>query len=152
MKKLSLFNIALLLAGLLLAQESLAQNDNPFSLPEGALARLGKGSIGRGDRALAWSPDGTRLAVASSIGIWLYDAANRGGSRPAHGPYRMEVTSVSFSPDGSPPWPVAVGTRPSACGMVASGQEIGHPPRPYSLRSIRWSFSPDGNYARQWCQ
>ena len=30
--------------------------------------------IGRGTMYdLAYSPDGTRLAVASSVGIWLYD-------------------------------------------------------------------------------
>ena len=40
--------------------------------------RLGKGRIGLGDRAVAVSPDGSRLAVASGIGIWLYDAAPPG--------------------------------------------------------------------------
>ena len=74
MKKRSLFSFALLWAGVLFVQDSLAQNDNPFSLPEGALARLGKGGISWGDRSVAYSPDGTRLAVATSIGIWLYDA------------------------------------------------------------------------------
>ena len=41
-----------------------------LNLPEGAKARLGKGAIAD----IAYSPDGTRLAVAGSIGIWLYDA------------------------------------------------------------------------------
>ena len=36
-----------------------------LSLPEGAKARLGKGRISE----IAYSPDGTQLAVASSIGI-----------------------------------------------------------------------------------
>ena len=40
------------------------------NLPEGARARLGKGRI----FDAAYSPDSKLLAVASSIGIWLYDA------------------------------------------------------------------------------
>ena len=64
-----------LLAGVLFAQDSLAEDYTRWNLPEGALARLGKGRIGWGDRAVAYSPDGTRLAVGGSLGIWLYDAA-----------------------------------------------------------------------------
>ena len=41
-----------------------------MSLPEGAKLRLGKGTL----RDVTYSPDGTRLAVASSIGIRIYDA------------------------------------------------------------------------------
>ena len=50
-------------------------NYQGWHLPDGAIARLGKGAIGMGDRAVAFSPDGQRLAVASSTGIWLYDVA-----------------------------------------------------------------------------
>ena len=46
-----------------------AQDYTQWHLPEGAKARLGKGSIGE----IVYSPDGTLLAVASRIGIWLYD-------------------------------------------------------------------------------
>ena len=61
------------------------------------LARLGQGQI----RDVAWSPDGETLAIASSIGVWLYDSDNL-----AHQPRLFEghskpVTSVAFSPDGS---------------------------------------------------
>ena len=45
------------------------QDYTQMNLPEGAVARLGKGSI----KAIQYSPDGARLAVHSSIGIWLYD-------------------------------------------------------------------------------
>ena len=44
-----------------------------LNLPEGAIARLGKGSI----NVIQYSPDGTLLAVAGSIGIWLYDTATQ---------------------------------------------------------------------------
>ena len=39
-------------------------------LPEGAFARLGKGSI----NDIAYSPDGKYLVVASDIDVWIYDA------------------------------------------------------------------------------
>ena len=47
------------------------QDYTRWNLPEGASARLGKGSI---IGNIAYSPDGTRLVVPSSIGIWIYDA------------------------------------------------------------------------------
>ena len=70
-----------------------AKDYTQFSLPEGAKARLGKGSINE----IQYSPDGTRLAVAGSIGIWLYDTA--GYQEVA----LLEVggRSVAFSPDGN---------------------------------------------------
>jgi WD40 repeat protein len=73
-----------------------AQDYTQFSLPEGAKARLGKGWIS-GD--IAYSPDGTRLAVASSIGIWLYDTATHQEVALLKG-HTDSVESVAFSPDG----------------------------------------------------
>ncbi len=40
-----------------------------WQLPEGAKMRLGKGEI----NDIKFSPDGSHLAVATSIGIWIYD-------------------------------------------------------------------------------
>lgn len=54
-----MFTVALLWVGVLLEQETWARN---FSLPEGALARLGKGHI----QEVAYSPDGTRLALPAA--------------------------------------------------------------------------------------
>ena len=64
-------------------------------LPEGAKSRLGKGEIS----AITYSPDGTRLAVASSIGIWLYDPDN-GQALDLLTTHTDYVSSVAFSPDG----------------------------------------------------
>ncbi len=70
-----------------------------WHLPEGATARLGKGALERGDRAVALSADGRCLAVASGIGVWLYEAAT---SRAlALLPTESAVHSVSFSLDGT---------------------------------------------------
>ena len=97
MKKLPLPRIALLLVGVLFAQESRAQDYTRWGLPEGVLARLGKGRLTGG--ALAYSPDGTRLAVANKIGIWLYDAHT--GTEVALLASHTAIRSVSFSPDGT---------------------------------------------------
>lgn len=66
-----------------------------LSLPEGAKARLGKGKI----HEIQYAPDGTRLAVAGSIGIWLYDAQTN-EELDLLGGYMCSVRSLSFSPDG----------------------------------------------------
>ena len=47
-----------------------AQSYTHWDLPEGAKARLGKGSAG----GLKFSADGNRLMVQNSVGIWVYDA------------------------------------------------------------------------------
>ena len=49
---------------------ALAQDYTRWNLPEHATLRLGKGSV----ENVTYSPDGKRLYVDSSIGIWTYDA------------------------------------------------------------------------------
>lgn len=65
-----------------------------WALPEGAIARLGRGSVlGR-----AFSPDGQYFAVGTSIGLWLYEL-------PTLSPIALWNTergrtgAVAFSPD-----------------------------------------------------
>ena len=77
------------------ATMSLAQDSPQWHLPDGAKLRLGKGWANE----IAYSPDGTKLAVASDIGIWIYDAQTgeevnfiTDGKSPIH--------TVAFSPDG----------------------------------------------------
>ena len=66
-----------------------------WKLAEGAKARLGKGEID----AIAYSPDGTQLAVRSSIGIWLYDAHTGAEINLLTG-HTDSVNSMAYSPDG----------------------------------------------------
>ena len=47
---------------------SFAQDNTKVGLPEGAIARLGKGGI----VAMRFSPDGARLAIGTEIGAWVY--------------------------------------------------------------------------------
>ena len=87
--------VTLLMLLVLLLSNAYAQEYVQWELPEGAVARLGKGTIG----TVQYSPDGTRLAVASSIGIWLYDAATYQEVALIAG-HQGSVRSVVFSPDG----------------------------------------------------
>ena len=68
-----------------------AQDYQTWGLPDGAKARLGKGSINE----IAYSPDGTWLAVASSIGIWIYDAHT--GEPVASGVYFYTLKAGDFN-------------------------------------------------------
>ena len=79
----------------LISLNTLAQDSPQWHLPEGAKARLGKGEI----HEIQYSPDGARFAVASSAGIWLYDALI-GHEVALFTGHTGEVTSVAFSPDG----------------------------------------------------
>ena len=81
--------------GTLLSPDTSAQDYTQLSLPEGATARLGKGWV----IEVRYSPDGTRLAVTGSIGIWLYDTATHREVALLTG-HKGPVNSVAFSPDG----------------------------------------------------
>ena len=111
-----------------------------WHLPDDAIVRLGKGTIGESDRAVSFSPDGQCLAVASSIGVWLYEVAT---SQPLILlPSEFWVHSVVFSPDGTllasgldngrvELWEVETGTKVATFGHRYS-------------RVTSVMFSPDG--------
>ena len=66
-----------------------------WKLPKEAKVRLGKGDIKR----IRFSPDGNELAVASSIGIWIYSVAT-GDELALLTGHTAEVQNIAFSPDG----------------------------------------------------
>ena len=120
-KKLTLFGIVLLLAGVPFAQESPVsayawadrQDYTRVNLPEGALARLGKGHLsGNWERApggtsglveasMVYSPDGMLLAVTSTLGVWLYDAHTGTALALLAPDTGGAVSELVFSPDGA---------------------------------------------------
>ena len=66
-----------------------------WGLPDGVKARLGKGGI----NDITCSSDGALLAVASKIGIWIYDVQTSEALALLTG-HTGAVNRVSFSPDG----------------------------------------------------
>ena len=88
--------VTLLMFFVLFPLSTFAQDYTQWGLPEGTKARLGKGHI---TGNITYSPDGTRLAVASSIGIWIYDA-HTGEELALLTGHTGDVSGVLFSPDG----------------------------------------------------
>ena len=139
----ALFTLSLFI----LLQPSDAVDTTEWSLPEGAKSRIGKGHI----NDIKYSPDGKRLAVASSIGVWIYDAQTgevinlitstdrRVGGAPD--PQVSPINSISFSPDGQL---LAIGTQGNNIRIwdVKLGR-YRHTHWVSGLQSL--SFSPDGN-------
>ena len=72
----------------------LQQDYTQWHLPKGANLRLGKGEVNN----IKFSPNGTLLAVATSIGVWLYEAGN--GEEITLLPQPKKVNVLVFSPDG----------------------------------------------------
>ena len=82
-----LLGIALLLISVLflsLQSNAFSEAYTRWHLPPGAKARLGKGKI----NAVKYFPDGNKLAVATAIGIWIYDVHTGEELDPAHRAYR----------------------------------------------------------------
>ena len=73
--------------------EETVKNYAQWKLPKAAKARLGKGGISE----IQFSPDGTRLAVGSNIGLWLYDMET-GEEKSLFAGGLCEA--LRFSPDG----------------------------------------------------
>ena len=93
---ISLFLRGTILTLLISCFSATAQDSTQFSLPEGAKARLGKGELGE----IHFSPDGSRLAVSGSIGIWFYDpqtGKELGLLRYTNG---VPPFAFAYSPDG----------------------------------------------------
>lgn len=67
----------------------------------GTPIRLGKGAVGHGDRAVEFSPDGQTLAVATSIGVSLYNVKTTSEIGRLTGSTVGGVHDVAFSPDGA---------------------------------------------------
>ena len=110
-----------------------------WELPEEAIGRLGRGIIAD----VAFSPDGESLAVATTIGVWLYELATM---KPVAllETERGLVSTVSFSPDGQ--WIAASNwdgiikvweTETQRCTAKIQG---------WHERISQLTFSPDSQY------
>jgi len=107
------------------------------TFPETPTARLGKGTINE----VAYSPDGKQVAVAGSLGIWLYNANDLTEIGLLKG-HTQEVETISFSPDGQM---LASGSRDTTIRLWNVEQQTqisrlqGHTAPVFSV-----AFSPDG--------
>ena len=110
-----------------------------WELPEEAIGRFGRGIIAD----LAFSPDGESLAVATTIGVWLYELATM---KPIAlwETERGLVSTVSFSPNGQ--WIAASNwdgiikvweTETQRCTAKIQG---------WHERISQLTFSPDSQY------
>ena len=96
MKHINQTPIILTLITLLLTCYTPVSNAQPFALPDETFTRIGKGQI----TEIEYTPDGMQLAVASSTGIWIYDAITfqplkllkKEKTYPEH---------IAYKPDGS---------------------------------------------------
>ena len=147
MKPTFLFISTLLFIITLFLPHAIAQDYTRWELPEGAKMRWGKGEIPENRLAqfppYQFSPDNPRLAVLSSIGIWLYDVQT--GEELALLPIDTTITQwkLAFKPnsnilasgsmDGTIPfWDVHTGDLKK--------RFIGHTDWITSI-----AFNPDGN-------
>ncbi len=105
MKKMLLYALAILVFAALIVlivisiQEApeveISYNQSPqWHLPDSAKLRLGKGAINK----IVFSHDNTTLAVATTIGLWLYDGQS--GKELALLMPHISVNTIAFSPDG----------------------------------------------------
>ena len=91
--KLTLFIAIIVIVGIL--SNVFAQDNKQVGLPDGAIARYGKGGI----NTMQFSPDGTQLAVGTSIGVWIYDVQD-GKEKSLYLGHFDEIRTLAFSPDG----------------------------------------------------
>ena len=66
-----------------------------WQLPDGAKTRLGKGVINE----IKFSPDGTQFAVATTLGVWIYDAKTGNEISLLDGD-RQNILDIAYSSDG----------------------------------------------------
>ena len=125
-----------------------AQDHSQIGLPEGVIARLGKGSLGE----VHFSPDGSQLAISTSIGIWLHDPETGKELELLRRSHITRPYAFAYSPDGktiaSTSWDKPKRTRGRGIRAVevwdaATGEDkailIGHTTRVNSI-----AYSPDG--------
>ena len=96
MKTRHLTIFIILFISIFIVNSAFSQNYTQWGLPEGAKMRLGKGTI---TGNITFSPDSSLLAVASSIGIWIYDG-HTGKELNLLTNHAGYIPKIAFSPDG----------------------------------------------------
>ena len=87
--------LVLLILFVIYSPNIFSQDYTQLNLPEGAKARLGKGTI----LDIQLSPDGNRLAISSTAGVWLYDVSTNTRNTPLIRFDTQYTSQIAFSPD-----------------------------------------------------
>ncbi|MCG9132646.1 PD40 domain-containing protein [Candidatus Poribacteria bacterium] len=95
-KNLSIYLILFLVSTFYLPN-AFAQNPTRWGLPEGAIARFGKGPA---TGTIAFSPDGTQFAIGWKTGIWIYNTKTYQEVALFTMDGISEIRAFAFSPDG----------------------------------------------------
>ena len=95
MNRIPIFILSLILISIINQHISFAQDTSQWHVPDGAMARLGKGGI----NGITYSPDSVQLIIASSIGVWGYNM-DTGEELPLLTGYTGFVSSIVYSPNG----------------------------------------------------
>ena len=146
--KTSFFLIFTIIIALVCCFPSTAQDNPQIDLPEGVIARIGKGALGE----VHFSPDGSKLAISTSIGIWIHDPDTGKALELLRRSHITRPYAFAYSPNGktiaSTSWDepkqangrgiLAIEVSDAATGED-KGIRIGHPE---SVNSI--AYSPDG--------
>ena len=137
MKNTSYAILAVLFVVLTFTPNILAQDSPQWHLPDGVKARYGKGTI----YDIKYSPDGAKMAVATGIGIWIYDTETADELNLLTG-HAKAVSSIAFSPDGAT---LASGSYDATVRLwgVENGREI-HTLTAHTKAVKTVAFSPDG--------
>ncbi|MCY3724104.1 MAG: trypsin-like peptidase domain-containing protein [Candidatus Poribacteria bacterium] len=85
----------MLLTAILFLPNVFAQGSTQFELPQGATARFGKGWV----KDILFSPNGRELAVATTIGIWVYDVSTGNEKDLLRGPMGG-ANAIAYASDG----------------------------------------------------
>ena len=155
--KISFFLRCALLTLFVCCLSAIAQDSTQLGLPEGAIARLGKGTLGK----IHFSPNGSRLAVSSSIGIWFYDPQTGKALDLLRYTNGVPPFAFAYSPDGNTiasastnKMTVLTGTRkarlPSISGHIVQMRDVttGEKRTTVSVQTQHVAnvvFAPDGN-------
>lgn len=92
MKYILTINIILLTS---VFSSGFADDNAQSGLPDGAIARLGKGGI----NILRFSPDGSKLLVGTDVGVWSYDVSD-GNATALFTNKPVQVNALALSHDG----------------------------------------------------
>ena len=129
---------------------STAQDNLQIGLPEDTIARIGKGDLGE----VHFSPDGSQLAISTSIGIWFHDPQTGKALELLQRPNITYPFAFAFSLDGNR---IGIGVRAKKRNASGSSRysvevrdtttgevkemRLGHLHKTQSI-----AFSSDGNY------